>query len=274
MAAILVAAMLAQSASGAPLAALPPTGKWVIEYEDKMCVLSRTYGTGEAARQVAIKPVTFGDVADIVIVTDDNSTEYRLGTGRLVLQPSDATIEGRVRSWRVPDQPKRVVALEVPRASLPQIAVATGLAITADRADFSIAQAGGAKALAALDTCEKDLAAAFEPDGRVIGHALPELSPVADPATATGDAARWITQKDYPAEAVRLRLEGTTNARWVIGIDGRVKKCIVTARSDHPGLDAVVCKALEERGRYRPAQDANGRAIESRASRRVVWKLP
>lgn len=274
MGAILAAAMLMQTASGAPPAALPPSGKWVIEYEENMCVLSRTYGTGEAARLVAIKPVTFGDVADIVMVTDDRSTDYRLEKGRLVLQPGGAVIEGRVRSWRVPDQPKHVVALEVPRTSLPQIAAATGLAITADGTNVSIVQAGGTKALAALDACEKDLATSLEPDGRVIGDTVPELSPIADPATASGPAAQWITTDDYPAEALRLRLDGTTDARWVIGIDGRVKKCIVTARSDHPGLDAVVCKALEKRGRYRPAQDANGRAIESKASRRVVWRLP
>jgi len=264
---VLLAVMMMQAATAVPA---QPTGKWTVSYEDSMCVLSRTYGPV----QIGFKPVTFGEVADVLIIIDTKGPGYRLGRGRLVLRPGEAAIEGRVRSWKVPDADKRVIALEVPRSSLPQIAAATELAISADEQRITIAQINGPKAFAALDACESDLTAVFQPNIEASTDA-PEPEPiVADPAFSSGQPARWLTQDDYPAEAVRLRLEGTTVARWIIGTDGRVKKCLVTERSDHPGLDAVVCKMLGERGRYSPARDANGRPIESRAGRRVVWKLP
>lgn len=250
--------------------AVKPSGKWEVSYEDSMCILSRSYGPA----RVAFKPVIFGEVADVILVTDDGNREYRLGRGRVVIQPGGAVIEARVRSWKADKQSKRVVALEVPRASLPQIAAANVLAISADRQNITIAQSGGIKAFAALNTCEENLIVSMEPSSRSA-----DLVETADPTgrdtvQAHGSPAYWLTADDYPMEAVRQRLQGTTYARWIIGTDGRVKHCMITGRSDHPALDEIVCQALRERGRYRPATGPDGRPVETTASRRVVWKLP
>lgn len=263
-----IAALMAMQAAAGTAQALEPSSKWTVEYEDNMCVLSRGYGAGKAMRVVGIKPVTFGDMIDIVMVVDSGDSTYRLGSGTLTLEPAGEVIEGRVRSWKTPGKPKRIVALEVPRAALPRIAAANRLSIKADKAAIRIVNVGAVKAMAALDACEKDLAASLEPD------TTPGAQPLAVAASSATSPAQWMTPNDYPQEAVHLKLDGTTVARWVIGTDGRVKKCVVTERSDHPALDAVLCTVLEQRGRYRPAEDANGRPIETEASRRVVWRLP
>jgi len=53
-----------------------------------------------------------------------------------------------------------------------------------------------------------------------------------------------------------------------------VESCRVTASSGSSELDQAVCRLLERRGRYSPALDQSGNPMRSRASRRVVWKLP
>lgn len=263
--------------AAAPSVALAPKGKWIVAYEEEMCLLTRDYSTDGQALRYAVKPVTFGEVADLMIVIGGKNLgqEYRHGRAAVRLGPGNPPIEGRFRSWRAPNNVARIVAIEVPRSALSQIAAAKELELSADRKNFRIRQTGGVKALAALDICEANMIKAFsagaetENDLEVDGPPVPGQS-----AGFAGNPARWITSNDYPMEAVRQRLDGTTGARWIVGTDGRVKKCLITARSDHPALDALVCKALVERGRYRPAIGADGKPVESVASRRVVWKLP
>ncbi len=98
------------------------------------------------------------------------------------------------------------------------------------------------------------------------------MNPVAQ--AATGDEAAWITPDDYPAESLRYGEQGTVQVSWTIRADGRVIACRTVASSGFARLDAAACRAITERGRYRPARDAAGRAIAMSKTRRVRWQLP
>ncbi|WP_294212183.1 energy transducer TonB [uncultured Sphingomonas sp.] len=92
--------------------------------------------------------------------------------------------------------------------------------------------------------------------------------------TASRDSmnpADWITNDDYPPEALRHNEQGTVTIRWSITSAGRVRDCEVLESSGHASLDVAACRAITRNGRYPPiAADAPVR----QSTRRIVWKIP
>jgi TonB family protein len=93
----------------------------------------------------------------------------------------------------------------------------------------------------------------------------------AEPAASP---ARWVTTDDYPASALREGQQGVTGFALSIDPAGRITDCRITAGSGHDALDAATCRALRQRGRFYPATDADGRAIQGEWTSRVRWQLP
>lgn len=93
-------------------------------------------------------------------------------------------------------------------------------------------------------------------------------------AGAKGDPAQWITNDDYPADALRAEASGTTAIAWDINTEGRVENCHTTSSSGNTSLDQAACRALTRRARYSPALDQSGNPIRSTQSRRVRWQIP
>ncbi|WP_380874576.1 hypothetical protein ACFB49_48890 [Sphingomonas sp. DBB INV C78] len=102
----------------------------------------------------------------------------------------------------------------------------------------------------------------------------PPKPSVAAPAKARGNPMSWVTTEDYPSRALREEREGTTAVAFEITTDGRIANCRVTASSGSPDLDDATCRNLTRRGRYTPAKDASGNAMESSDTRRVRWQMP
>lgn len=86
--------------------------------------------------------------------------------------------------------------------------------------------------------------------------------------------AQWITNDDYPAEALRNNWQGRVAISWTIDETGRVTDCIVLESSGHAVLDETSCRLLLNRARYIPALDGEGRPVRSSDYRRIVWRLP
>lgn len=79
---------------------------------------------------------------------------------------------------------------------------------------------------------------------------------------------------DYPPAARRAGFEGTVRVRFVVGTDGRVGGCRVVRPSGNSEIDATTCRLIEQRFRYRPARDAQGRPVPETVSRTFDWLLP
>ena len=103
---------------------------------------------------------------------------------------------------------------------------------------------------------------------------VPAPPAVSKAAGAKGNPADWITNDDYPSDALSAEAQGTTSIRWDINAAGRVENCTVTSSSGNSSLDRAACSALTRRGRYTPALDQSGTPMRSSSSRRVVWRLP
>ncbi len=79
---------------------------------------------------------------------------------------------------------------------------------------------------------------------------------------------------DYPTLALKNGWEGTVFYTATVGIDGRVKTCIVTQSSGHEVLDQAACDLIMKRAHFAPATDGAGHTVERTYSNKLVFKLP
>ena len=87
-------------------------------------------------------------------------------------------------------------------------------------------------------------------------------------------AGRLSGATDYPPAARRSGVEGSVAVRYIVGTDGRVSGCRVLRSSGHAELDSTTCRLIEQRFRYRPARDFEGRPVPEPVSRTFDWMLP
>jgi periplasmic protein TonB len=83
-----------------------------------------------------------------------------------------------------------------------------------------------------------------------------------------------IENGDYPRAALRARVQGSVRVRYTVGTRGLVTGCTVTRSSGSADLDAVTCRLIERRFRYRPATDASGRPVPETVGKTYDWLLP
>ena len=102
----------------------------------------------------------------------------------------------------------------------------------------------------------------------------PPPARVVPPQRVQPNLSLLFSTDDYPAAALRNEEEGTVRFQLVIGPDGRVSRCEVTASSGSAALDSASCRILTARARYRPARDPQGSPIAGSDSGRVTWRLP
>lgn len=69
-----------------------------------------------------------------------------------------------------------------------------------------------------------------------------------------GDLPAWLRDTE---RSVRMEL------RYVIEVDGRVSRCGVDRSSGYPEVDALICRLIRERFRFRPALDEDGDPVRS-----------
>ena len=94
------------------------------------------------------------------------------------------------------------------------------------------------------------------------------------PAKARANLASYITNDDYPQDALRNEQQGTTGFRLEVGPDGRVTGCTVTSSSGSSSLDNTTCRLLRSRARFTPATDNTGAKTSDSVSGRIRWEIP
>jgi TonB family protein len=83
-----------------------------------------------------------------------------------------------------------------------------------------------------------------------------------------------ITDDDYPASALRIEAQGVVEMRYLIGTDGRVETCEITASSGNRALDETSCMLITRRFAFLPAIGADGKAVTDMRTQRIFWRLP
>lgn len=90
------------------------------------------------------------------------------------------------------------------------------------------------------------------------------------PVLVRGD----VRGRDVPRWALEEGFHGTVRMRYRVGIDGRASDCRVVGTSGSAEIDAITCRAVETRFRYRPWRDADGRPVPSTVLRDQEWDIP
>jgi periplasmic protein TonB len=105
---------------------------------------------------------------------------------------------------------------------------------------------------------------------------LPTPTPSFTPRSASprGNPGSWISTEDYPARPLRNGVEGLSGYRLVIGSDGRVSACEITASSGSSELDRETCRLITRRARFEPATNSSGGKVVGTYSGTVRWEIP
>jgi periplasmic protein TonB len=80
-----------------------------------------------------------------------------------------------------------------------------------------------------------------------------------------------ILPKDYPRDLRERGVGGRVGVEFVVDKDGRVSGCTVTRSSGVPELDALTCRLIRDRFRYRPSTDRFGQPIPDEVEGEQDW---
>jgi len=83
-----------------------------------------------------------------------------------------------------------------------------------------------------------------------------------------------ILASDYPRELGRAGVGGRVGVTFTVETNGRVTGCHVTHSSRVPELDALTCRIIEQRFRFRPSTDRYGRPIRDEVDWDHDWIAP
>ncbi|WP_083925564.1 energy transducer TonB [Sphingomonas sp. Mn802worker] len=82
-----------------------------------------------------------------------------------------------------------------------------------------------------------------------------------------------IGASPYPADALRMKQEGTTVLALHVTARGRVSSCTIAKSSGTKSLDDASC-AFARRLKFDPAVAAGGQAVEADTRFPMAWHLP
>ena len=80
-----------------------------------------------------------------------------------------------------------------------------------------------------------------------------------------------ILPSDYPRGLRERGVGGRVGIVFTVGTNGRVTSCTVTRSSGVAELDALTCRLIQERFRYRPSTDRYGRPIPDEVEGEHDW---
>jgi periplasmic protein TonB len=92
-----------------------------------------------------------------------------------------------------------------------------------------------------------------------------------DGGTDLVQIAGEILQSDYPPDLRERGIGGKVHMVFTVGTNGRVSSCRITRSSGVPELDALTCRLIQERFRYRPSTDRYGRPIPDEVEGEHDW---
>jgi hypothetical protein len=262
---IAVSLALSATLGVSPVLAASPaaTPQWRVGYDDKLCMLWRSYGQGRSAVTLAIKPSLTGDATRLYIMYFGGTLAGRLSDSRLLY-------DGKEIPLQIIDQPatekgRRVTIAYVPSA---QLAPALGAGRWAFRSQwmnaFDFQVDGLQDAIATLDSCVDGLVKLWkiDPDSQ---------SKLDQPAKA--NLAQYLSNDDYPRLAAFHGRSGITSMRLVVGSDGRIWDCAISDSSGDALLDHTSCTKLKERARFTPARDKSGQPAVSILTSQIRWVM-
>lgn len=248
-------------------APLEPIGSWNLDYGDAACIAARQFGSAAAPTTFAIVPSINGDYYEIIVnlpypgpsAAEEVSGSVNFGTHGIatsVLHYGDRGARKEVYKYVVTAKD-----METGRAAT-SVTLRKGAG-----SPFVFALTDMSALLDGLKSCTIDLQNYWNMGPSRAGR----LSRSARPLT---DVRTLFTGRDYPSEAMVRGQEGTAQYLLMIDEQGSVVGCDLERRSGIPVLDAMGCAVMQERAKFAPALDAQGKAARDiYTTPPVSWRM-
>jgi TonB family protein len=256
---------LACVAAAPPAPVRQPIKPWVLDYGETSCVAMRAYGSVEAPVTLAFRPSPNGRVVRIAVVRggltgDAHHFPVTLALGGAPLKTTGLRFAAR-------NGKKDVVWINVERSALDALGSVREIGLQGGgelNERFALPQM--AAVLKGLDTCTADLKRYWNfSDGP---------STLAHPPEPTGNPQNWVTDNDYPAQAMNEEEAGRAGFVLLIDETGKVRDCTIEETTGIATLDAQACILMTDRARFRPARDSTGKPVRSTWSSRFSFRMP
>ncbi len=85
--------------------------------------------------------------------------------------------------------------------------------------------------------------------------------------------AQWFSYRDYPSAMMMRGEQSEVSVRLLVDASGRVTKCTSLSHFKAPEFNQIVCDKMMKRGKFEPAELADGTKVPSYYTNRVVFRL-
>ena len=261
LAAAVALSCLASPVSAAPL---PPTARWVVNFDDAQCVASREYGSEKKPLTLALKRPVRGEIIQLAVMREGSQrqAEQLKGEARFGNSPP---LQASVLSYGTK---QRVLLFNLPASEIASRANETSLAITVPSELSETLQLSGLQPLLkVMDECVAGLKQEWNVSDDPA--AAPKLR-----TEARGNLATFFSSDDYPQVALARDQTGITEFVVLVDETGKVADCTVVATSGAASLDAQSCAVLKRRARLKAAIGLDGKPAKDAMRGRIRWKMP
>lgn len=269
MVAMIVAALLAVQPVAAQEAGAPlqPVGPWGVDYANNSCVVSHSFGAGARKIDVVFQLLPRSDSATVAIAAAvAPGAGGTRGKAVVTLQPGGQRIETDFYSAPLRDG-RRSFIFRIWGDDFAALIQSSEIRVVAGRTlDVALAPRAMPAAFHAADACKDDLLKSWNIDPVPLATAITRARP-------RGSPGAWITNADYPTEAVRDNISGTTVFRLTIDSTGAVTGCGIVITSGSEVLDKATCGLMRRRAKFYPALDAGGKPVSDLYINRFTWMV-
>ncbi len=255
---------------------LEPSSKWVMDYAEESCKLSRTFGKGDKSLILNISRFSPSDTFELLLVSkyfkrassnkpvsikfgsqfDEQELSFKNGDTILSNKKKVSTliINNSVRIKPFTEQEIETAIL--PISSKDEDTV-DSIAIKAHRADNIILQTKTMKgAFAALRKCTESLVTSW-------GFDVEEQKNRARRAIPVNNPGKWIKSGDYPRQQLQNGEIAIIQFRLDVDESGGATNCVIQRSIGDEAFDRAVCHNIMKRAKFQPALDKNNKPIKS-----------
>lgn len=251
------------------IGALAPATPWKVDYAERECRLTRSFGKQDNAILFRLARGTSFSNYDIMLAGLSIPKQSNNVSIIVTLSPQSTEESFKGENRDIPNRRERILRwfdgetasiIAGPKNQEMDIVSESKFSIRLDMENFPAA-------LSAMQACHDDLLKGWGIDGAAIRalKSLPE--PKSTPAA-------WATTGDYPGNLLRSETGGDVSFKLDVDAVGTPTDCAVIVTSKVEQLDKLTCKLMMQRARFRPALDANGLPASAHYINRVRWQVP
>jgi Gram-negative bacterial TonB protein C-terminal len=258
-------ALALQQAGAAAAAPRQPIQPWNVDYGETTCAASRNYGSEDKPVALALRLSPVGKVMQIILMRPGSVADAEHVSAAVAM--AGHQLKTTALRHKATRKGFELVRINFAREAVEPIRTAPHLDIhLRGRLAESFAIPGIAGVLRELDKCNLDLHEHWNVGEERTGT-------LRTTATSLLPLHRYVSDRDYPTQAMREHRGGSTQVTLMVDDKGVLKDCMAEEVSGVASLDAQTCFVLLERARFRPATDASGKPVRSVLTTRIRWVM-